>query len=123
MTWLLDSYAIIEMVRGNPRYLTYRRDPAVTILPNLVEAYYVLASQERVDLARTCLETLHPIVVPIPISSIPMAMEFRLKVRGTTGERFSYADALGYSLALSLGFGFLTGAHEFEDFPSVEFLR
>lgn len=123
MTWLLDSYAIIEMARGNPSYRTYQRDPAVTILPDLVEAYYILASNGRSDLARACLEILSPILVPIPISSIPQAMEFRLKVRGATGQRFSYADALGYSLALWMGCGFLTGAHEFQGFPSVEFVR
>ena len=50
-------------------------------------------------------------------------MDFRLKVRGTTGRRFSYADAMGYCLAVSMGYRFLTGAHEFQNFPSVEFVR
>ena len=123
MTWLLDSYAIVEMIRGNPNYRGYRGDPAITILPNLAESYYVLAAQGQVELATICVETLSPIVVPVPISLIPPVMDFRRKVRGATGERFSYADAFGYSLALLTGCGFLTGAHEFRGFPSVEFVR
>ena len=111
------------MIRGNPSYRSYREDPAITTLPNLAESYYILAAQEQLELAQDCVATLSPIVVPIPISLIPPALDFRREVRGATGARFSYADALGYSLALSTGCGFLTGAHEFRGFPSVEFVR
>lgn len=123
MTWLLDSYAIIEMARGNTRYNSYRDDPAVTTIVNVAEAFYVFLAKGKVKLANDCLRACSPAIVPIEPSVIPRAMEFRLRVLGATGRPFSYADALGYTIALSNGYEFLTGAHEFEGFPEVEFVR
>lgn len=123
MTWLLDSYAIVEMARGNSNYGRYREDPAVTTILNVSEAFYVFLSEGRTKLAEECLRAFSPTVLPIEPFVVPRAMEFRLRVMGSTGRRFSYADALGYTIALSSGYRFLTGAHEFEGFPEVEFVR
>lgn len=123
MTWLLDSYAIIEMVRGNRNYLLYRNEPAVTTFLNVVEGCYVLTDLGRSDLAQACLARLSTAIVPFPLELVPEAVRFRRTVRGATGRRFSYADALGYVLAVSTGLGFLTGADEFRGFPGVELVR
>lgn len=123
MTWLLDSYAIIEMARANPHYDAFREDPIVTTIVNVSEAFYVFLAEGKVKLADDCLRVCSPAILPIDPSVIPRAMEFRLRVLGATGRRFSYAGALGYTIALTKGFGFLTGAHEFEGFPEVEFVR
>lgn len=38
-----DSFAIIEMARGNPSYLPFREEPGIAARANLLEVYYVLA--------------------------------------------------------------------------------
>ena len=119
----LDSYAIIEMARGNPRYLGFRDAPVVTSNLNLLEVYYILCQQGSENLAEDCLESLKPQAVDIPPRMIPRIAKYRLERRGATGERFSYADAFGYVYAQERGYTFLTGAHEFEGFPGVRFVR
>jgi hypothetical protein len=119
----LDSYAIIEMARGNPRYLRFRSEPGITARANLLEVYYILAQQGHEDLARVCLHTLGPPAVELPLALIPKVARFRLDQLGATGRRFSYVDAFGYVYARENGYTLLTGAHEFEGLPDVMFVR
>jgi hypothetical protein len=121
--FFLDSYAIIEMAKGNPKYLRFRSEPGVTARANLLEVYYILAQQGSEDLAKACLETLGPLAVELPVGLIPTIARFRLQQLGATGRRFSYVDASGYVYARENGYALLTGAHEFKGFPGVEFVR
>jgi len=123
LTVFLDSYAIIEMARKNPSYRGYRDAICATGALNLLEAYYVLTEQGYEELGRRCLSDLGPASMPIPLSMIPAIAQFRLSQRGSTGLRFSYADAAGYVCAREHGYSFLTGAHEFRGYPGVEFVR
>jgi hypothetical protein len=118
-----DSYAIIEIARGNPRYLPFREAEGVTSKLNLLEVYYVLAAAGQEDLAENCYRTQIAYAIDFPKEVIPIAARFRLAYSGATGRRFSYVDALGYTYARSSGFAFLTGAHEFRGFAGVEFVR
>jgi hypothetical protein len=121
--FFLDSYAIIEMARGNPRYLRYRSEPSITSRANLLEVFYILAQQGDEDLARDVLEALGPKAIELPLEFIPTIARFRLQQVGATGRRFSYVDALGYVYARENGYTLLTGAHEFEGLPDVAFVR
>jgi len=49
-------------------------------------------------------------------------MKLRKKLKGK-GLNISYADAVGYSLALEMGIKFLTGDKEFRDLDNVEYVR
>jgi hypothetical protein len=121
--FFLDSYAIIEMARGNPGYLRYRSEPSITARAHLLEVYYILAQQGDEDLARAALRALGPQAVELPLELIPKIAILRLRQLGATGRRFSYADALGYVYARENGYTLLTGAHEFEGLPDVAFVR
>lgn len=123
MRYFLDSYAIIEMAKGNPGYADYRGSPAVTSALNLIEVYYVLAQQGFEDLGRTCVIALATHLVEIPPKMIPTIARFRLRRKGATNQRFSYVDAIGYVYAQERGYTFLTGADEFRGLPGVEFVR
>lgn len=123
MRWFLDSYAIIEMARGNSHYSPYRYDTSLTASPQLLEAFYILLEQGYEELAIASLRRLSSIAVYPPLTIIPNVARFRLSCKGATGRRFSYADALGYVYARERGYTFLTGAHEFEGLPGVEFVR
>ena len=121
--YFYDSYAIVEMSRGNPRYLLYRGAEGVTSKLNLLESYYIFLRDWNERLAKACYEGHVEGAIDFPGELIPIAARFRFAQVGATGKRFSYADALGYTYSRSAGFEFLTGAHEFEGMPGVEFVR
>jgi hypothetical protein len=119
----LDSYAIVEMARGNPHYAAVREEEFSTSVGNLLEVYYVLLQSGEEDLAENALDEFGPLSVDLPRDLISRIARFRLKRKGATGRRFSYVDASGYLYALDRGLEFVTGAREFEGFPGVRFLR
>jgi hypothetical protein len=121
--FFLDSYAIIEMARGNPAYRPYTKVPSVTSRSNLLEMFYILAQADEEALAQAALQALGPHSIELSVDLVPVVAEFRLRHLGSTGRRFSYADAFGYVYARENGFEFLTGAHEFEGLPGVRFVR
>jgi len=121
--YFLDSYAIIELAKGNPRYHRFRSEPTVTSRANLLEVDYILTQQGYEDLARSCLATLGPQATDLPLELIPEVARFRLRQLGATGRRFSYVDAFGYVYARENGYTLLTGAQEFEGLPDVCFVR
>ena len=121
--FFLDSYAIIEMARGNPSYRPFVREPVITMRANLLEVYYILAQSEETALADSSMKLLGPHSIDLPVELIARVAEFRLRKKGATGRRFSYADASGYVYARENGYEFLTGAEEFEGLPSVRYVR
>jgi uncharacterized protein len=121
--YFYDSYAIIEIARGNPQYLRFRTTEGVTSKLNLLEVYYVLLQEGEERLAEDCFRTQIHGAIDFPSEFVPIAARFRLFQTGATRRRFSYIDALGYTYARSSGYEFLTGAHEFEGFPGVKFVR
>jgi uncharacterized protein len=121
--YFYDSYAIIEIARGNPEYLRFRKAEGVTSKLNLLEVYYILLREGFGDLAEICYRTQIDDAIDFPGSLIPAAAHFRFAKVGAPKRRFSYVDALGYTYARASGYTFLTGAHEFEGFAEVEFVR
>jgi hypothetical protein len=121
--FFLDSYAVVEMARGNPSYRPFGREPVITMRAKLLEVYYILAQSGEAALADSTLKLLGPHSVDLPVELISRVAEFRLRKKGATGRRFSYADADGYVYARENGYEFLTGAEEFEGLPCVRFVR
>jgi hypothetical protein len=121
--YFYDSYAIIEIAKGNPRYRPYLVGEGLTSKLNLLEVYSVLLQQGQGALAESCYHSRRADAVDFPGELIPTVAHFRHSERGRTQRRFSYLDSLGYVYARSLGCTFLTGAHEFEGLPDVEFVR
>jgi hypothetical protein len=121
--FFLDSYAILEMARGNPAYRPFVHEPVITMRANLLEVYYVLAQSGETALADASLKLLGPHSVDLPVELIARVAAFRMRKKGATGRRFSYADASGYVYARENGYEFLTGAEEFEGLPSVRYVR
>ncbi len=121
--FFLDSYAMLEIARVNPKYRSFIGESVITSRSNLLEVYCILLEHEEEALAKMVLEILGPIAADLPLELIPKVAYFRRRRRGATGRRFSYVDALGYVIARENAFTFLTGAHEFEGFPEVRFVR
>lgn len=118
--YFLDSYAIIEMAKGNEKYKKYLNEESFTSIFNLYELYYALIRDYGEDVAREFFYQFKKIVIPIKDEHIFNASKFKLKNKKRC---FSYADCIGYELALSYGLRFLTGDKEFESFENVEIVK
>lgn len=118
--YFFDSYAIIELLRGNAAYARFAEEPISTSLLNLGEVYY---SYLKLGEGQRLLEMLSRLPVDVVFFSketVFEAMRFRFAHRK---QRFSYIDSIGYALARSNGLLFLTGDAQFKGFPGVEFVK
>jgi uncharacterized protein len=117
--YFLDTYAIIEIVKGNEDYVKFLNSEFYTNLLNLYELYYNLIRDFDEETAKKYFYQFRNIVVDIEDGYVFGASLFKLEHKKA---KVSYADALGYVMALENGMKFLTGDKEFRDFENVEFV-
>jgi len=115
-----DTYAFIEMIKGNPTYQPYTDLQVITTLPNLIELYYYLLREFNMTTADRYLTGYSEFLTSITVPCIRYGMQFKLTHRK---DKLSYVDCIGYARALQLGIPFLTGDSKFKDKPNVEFVR
>ncbi len=119
-----DTYALIEILRGNPNYAPYAEGELYSTEFNLLELSYALTrdfdrekAQTTIDLMRSFLVILTPGTEHYIDASV-----LRLQAK-KKGKKFSLIDCLGYVLAKDMGMKFLTGDREFKDMKNVEFVK
>ncbi len=119
-----DTYALIELLKGNPSYDRYSNADLVTTEFNMLELTYALLRDfgrretvNVIDFMRRKIE-----VIPTEDPDYLDASEFRLSVN-KTGKKLSLVDALGYSCSRKLGIKFLTGDREFNGMDNVEYIK
>lgn len=117
--FFFDSYAIIEILRGNRRYRRYADADIITSQLNLFEVYYALLKQDARH-ADKFMKLYEGYAVPYTTDTIKTAARLRLAYRR---KNISMADCIGYVLALEYGVRFLTGDKEFQDMENVEYLK
>lgn len=118
--FLADTYALIEIIGGNPNYKPYLSSIILTTKFNLIELYYHFLYDYGKETADKYFKEYSRFLIPISFSSIQFGMEFKLKHKK---EKLSYVDCVGYALALELGIKFLTGDEKFEKKDNVEFVK
>ena len=108
---------------GNQGYKPYfeEKDGFLTKL-NLMEIYYRTLEAHGATAASKVISTFSKYAVDFGIVDIADSMKLRLKLK-KDGRDISYADALGYHLALKVNTKFLTGDKWFKDLEGVEFVR
>ena len=115
-----DSYAVIEIIKGNPSYNPYIDDEVIITIFNLIEIYFSALK----DLGETAAEKIYqqysPSVTDVSDIVLKKAMKFKLKNKD---KNFSYTDCIGYVYAIENDLIFLTGDKEFENLESVEFVK
>jgi predicted nucleic acid-binding protein len=115
-----DTYALIEILNGTLSYKKYKNSILITSKINLAELYYHLLLSENEKIADKYYDFFKKIVVPISSWSIKTGMKFKQMYKK---EKLSYADCIGYALALELNVPFLTGDKEFKNKFNVEFVK
>mgnify|MGYP001586243951 CR=1 FL=1 len=124
MGWIniffFDTYAIIEIIKGNPNYERFKKEKIITSFLNIIELHYsVLKNSGKEDATLISAEYAR-YIVPISLEAIEEANLFRL---GNIKKKISTADAVGYILSKKFSVKFLTGDKEFEKLDNVEFVR
>lgn len=118
--YFFDSYAIIELLKGNLRYQPYRTAGMVILKFNLFEVFYSYIREENELAGSQFLEDYQKFVQEFDLSVIRAAAKFKYENRK---KELSMADCLGYCYAKELGIKFLTGDRQFEDLENVEFVK
>jgi len=118
--FFFDTYAIIELMRGNGDYAAYLKEPLHTSLLNLGEFYYALL-KDGADrrTAKLWYGKLRPLCMELDIKTIHEAMDFKYTHRK---KNLSFIDCVGYMLARRNSMTFLTGDKEFRGMENVEFV-
>lgn len=119
-SYLLDTYALVEISKGNGDYARYMDYKLITTKLNLMELYYALLRDFDVEKADKFYDFFLKFVVEIEDRIIKDAMIFRL---ANKKKNLSYIDCLGYIVAVSNGIKFLTGDSKFRHRDNVEFVR
>ena len=121
ISYFWDTYAIIELENGNPKYEMYSDYPVILTIFNLSEVYWVILNQFGEENADKVYDDYKVAVAEIDDETLKEAIKFRKKVY--KNKKISYADAIGYVYALRNNLVFLTGDKEFKDMKNVEFVR
>ena len=117
--FVFDTYAILEIIEGNPNYQIYLDD---TIIINdfiFAELCYNLFRENKTK-AEEYTEKYSQHISPLKPKWIKEAMQFRIKWKD---RGISITDCISYVMAKKLGIKFLTGDKEFENIDNVEFIK
>ncbi len=117
--YFLDSYALIEIVKGNKKYSDYIDLELYTSVFNLYEFYFALLRNYGEEIAKNIFYQLKKRILQVKDEHIFEASKFKLKNKEKC---FSYTDCIGYIIALRYGIKFLTGDKEFRDIENVKFV-
>ncbi len=120
LKYFFDSYAIIEILKENPKYSIYTSEIAVLTIFNLAEIYWSALLDYEEDKANIIFDTYKKAVIEIDDDTLKEAIKFRKEHKK---QDLSYADCVGYVYAKRNNLKFLTGDNKFENLPFVEFVK
>lgn len=118
VAYFFDTYAILEVINGNPNYKKYLNSGIVVTQLNLIELYYILLKNFDSNIAEKYYFYFKPYLVFVEDLDIVNASKSKLR-----NKSLSYCDCLGYVISLRLNIPFLTGDKEFENLTNVEFVK
>ncbi len=121
--YFYDSYAVMAYLSDSPNYRAYfeENDGVLTKL-NLTEICYRTIELHGEEAAAQVVELFAKYTIDFAPRDIVGAMKLRLTLK-KDDRNISYADAVGYYLALKNKLKFLTGDKEFEGLYGVEFVK
>ena len=114
----LDTYALVEIKLGNPRFLEYLKQGFVITDLTLAEFFSVLLREHNEETANYWIRKFENYSIPVKKEILLEAVKFRRKYNKTN---ISFFDAVGYIFALKKGYKFVTGDKEFKNLANVEF--
>ena len=120
MRYFADTYALIEILKGNPNYERYSQEELITTEFNLLELAYALTRDFGEERALSVLKAVRAYVTLVKPTDEDYVKASRLRLElKKERKNLSLVDSLGYVIALRLGIPFLTGDKAFENMPNV----
>ncbi|MEK6793069.1 MAG: PIN domain-containing protein [Nanoarchaeota archaeon] len=117
-TYFFDTYAIFEVVLGNPKYQKYTNCQIITTTYNLAEFNYNLKKEKNKKEVDELTKKYYNHIVEVKLEDIQEAMDLK-----TTNRQLSIPDVIGYTIAKRLKIKFLTGDEGFEKMDNVEYVK
>lgn len=118
--YFFDTYAIIEIIKGNKNYKKFENYNILTSVLNIGELYYILLKEHGKKIAGQWIRTFNFDLIDIKPEIVIEAAQFRFVNRA---KNLSYIDCIGYILAKEKSLKFLTGDKEFKNLPDVEYIK
>jgi predicted nucleic acid-binding protein len=118
--YFFDTYAVVEILNGNPNYAKYVQEEVTITQFNLAEIYWNALLEYTDFQANIIYEKYKQSVINVNDETLKEAIKFR---KGHKRQDLSCTDCIGYTCALKNGLLFLTGDKEFANLPNVEFVK
>jgi uncharacterized protein len=118
--YFFDTYAIIELIKGNSNYEFVRDNVIITGVMNIAEVYYALLLENTQDFADSIIKKLNMQIVDLDQKIVIEAAKFRYKNKKLF---LSYIDCMGYILAKENSLIFLTGDEGFKNIDNVKLIK
>ena len=116
----LDTYALVEIAKGNLAFADYLSQDIVITTITLAEFYGVLLREEGERVAEKWFQKLNYYSQPVEVNILIEAVKFRYEHKK---RNISFFDAVGYIFSFKKNFVFVTGDKEFEQLENVEFKK
>ncbi|PIN86056.1 PIN domain nuclease [Candidatus Woesearchaeota archaeon CG10_big_fil_rev_8_21_14_0_10_44_13] len=120
MKYFLDTYALVEITKGNKNFEGYIESDAITLRLNMAELYHSTLSDFNEKTADYFFKLFARLTFELPPDIIPKAIKFR---KLNNKKNLSYADCLGYIFARDNHRIFVTGDKAFEGMEGVAFVK
>ncbi len=116
-----DTYALVEIARGNPNYSKYSESVNIMLNKlNLMEYAYFLLRIKKENRIQSLFNEYIKYNIEPSINALIEAVKFKLVQRK---DKLSYIDCLGYMIAKENRVKFLTGDEKFRNMDNVEFVK
>jgi hypothetical protein len=117
--FVFDTYAIMEIIRGNQNYKEFLDKKIVINNFIFAELSYILF-RDNYPNAELLLNKYSKFIIAIKPSMIIEAMKFRYENKE---KNLSMTDCVSYLMSKDLNLKFLTGDKEFEKLDNVKFIK
>ncbi len=116
--FFFDTYALFEIIKGNPKYEKYKGAAGMITIFNLAELNYGLKKEMNWEAAENITDKYAPLLVEVSVNDVREAMSLRIRKK-----QLSIPGVVGYVIARKHKLRFLTGDKEFEKMLNVEFVK
>jgi len=116
-----DTYALIEISKGNPKYEPYKEGIKIMLnMLNMLEFSYFLVKEGKGDEVKEIFDKFSKFNVDYDQEILIKSAEMKFK---SLKERISFIDCIGYNIAKKNNVKFLTGDEKFRHKENVEFVK
>ena len=118
--YVFDTYALLEIIAGNPSYAKYLSSEIIINEFIFAELCYKIIRERGIETANFYVDKYKNYISSLNHEIIKEAMLFRVKHKS---KNLSAPDCISYVMALKLNIKFLTGDKEFQNMANVEYVK